>query len=140
MEVTHVMSALLVWLAANSPFNKPPEYPEVYFDHPMVIENMMGTAHSNMKSPGAYHPESDRIFLSKNVDISTSEGRGILLHELVHWMQDNYPSDYEYACKEEKELEAYYFQNKYVKKQGSEANIDWVYVNGKYACSFRPRP
>lgn len=74
---------------------------------------------------GLYVSSEQRIYLSKNVDLSTVFGKSILLHELVHHIQHTSPQSAnvymgrQKSCFAKFEKQAYAIQNLYLKSHGN---------------------
>ena len=70
---------------------------------------------------GLYNRESKTIFLNENFDKNSALARGVLLHEIVHYLQDfndMYTTKWKYACGQPDESEAYSIEAKYLEDQG----------------------
>lgn len=135
-----LVTGLLLWIANNSAFDMPPDRPEIHLEYPKFVDNMLGYGHTNSLTGLAFYDDhSNRIYVSDKVNINTTEGRSVIVHDLVHWLQDNHPA-YEYDCKNEQELRAYYIQDEYVKTHGGDPNfVNWTWVIGTFRCETVPR-
>lgn len=135
-----LVSTLLAFIVSNTPYEMPKDRPEIYLDHPRVIENLMGTAHTDsITHLGAYQEASGRIFLNNTLDYKNDGlAKAKVAHELVHWLQDKQPNAINYTCKEHEEYYAYQVQQDYYNAHNLDSDIDWVYVRGTfYNCRMR---
>lgn len=68
---------------------------------------------------GAYHPDSGRIDLSPDLDLTSIEGQGYLLHELVHAAQYGAGLDQTAPCPAALEAHAYHIQADFLQAHGA---------------------
>lgn len=67
---------------------------------------------------GAYFPDSGRIELAPDLDLTTAYGQSFLLHEMVHAAQFAEGADTEAPCPEALEAEAYRVQAAFLHQAG----------------------
>jgi Domain of unknown function (DUF6647) len=63
---------------------------------------------------GLYNFEDNAIYLLDNIDLQAEKGKGILLHELIHFLQYQYGHDKIVSCMNELEAMAYLMETKYL--------------------------
>ena len=77
-----------------------------------------------------YNHEKQVIVLNKKFDISTIHDQSVLMHELVHHMQNHIGVNLEtVACKGELEKEAYELQNQWLKEKYNTNVFDVIGIN-----------
>ena len=59
------------------------------------------------KINGLYNFNEKAVYILDSLDLETTEGKGILLHELVHYLQYQHGYDENVECKNELESLAY---------------------------------
>lgn len=64
---------------------------------------------------GAFFPDTGRIELAPDLDLSTTFGQSYLLHELVHAAQYANGADKHVTCPAQLEAEAYYLQSDFLR-------------------------
>lgn len=126
-----VVAAALLWLGQNTAYEIPETRPEVVVEPHLVIQNLQGVAQTDFY--GLYDPRDNRIWLSEQVDLDTTAGQAKLVHELVHWLQDE-AGFKQYACFGETEFEAYALQERFEKEHGMDSSVKWLWVMGEYSC------
>ncbi len=114
---------LLVWISNTSALQYNPEFiPDVAvvskgdlialaFPHRTVADLPIG----NCKVLGLYNYEDESVYLSNTIDLARIEGRAILLHELVHYLQ--YQTDLKHQPIDTLEPLAYQLEARYVQQQ-----------------------
>lgn len=106
-----LLLSLLTFIGSHSDYDVTPALrgdlplPTVVLDDPAYISTM-AEAHVN----GLYEAAADRIWLPYTIDFSDPYAQSTVLHELVHWLQDELPHDDVFVCKGHMELEAYAIQ------------------------------
>jgi hypothetical protein len=127
MKTIALALTLLTWIGENTDYDVTPilereaRVPAIVFDHPVFVESL---GHG----PAAYEAAVNRIWLAEGkVDLATTQGKGILVHELVHHLQDEHPTRI-FPCHRAKEIEAYSVHEAYLEAHGAELDIDWATV------------
>ncbi|MBT7951065.1 MAG: hypothetical protein HN764_05530 [Gammaproteobacteria bacterium] len=69
---------------------------------------------SSLNILGLYNMNVGTVYLLDSVDLDTETGRGVLLHELVHYLQYEEQFDKQADCKNELEALAYMLEAKYL--------------------------
>lgn len=125
-----ILTALMIWLGANTPFNTNHDIPNVIFLSQEKMEQMFyGDDHDVPNTlHGLYDKDSDTIILPDTWDRRLPWDMGILLHEMVHYLQDQ--NQLQFACTAEMERDAWPIQQKYLKDQHG---YDWQYDGLWYA-------
>ena len=96
--------------------------------------------------PQAVDPEKLRIYGLQNFnegavyilhsqDMESERGKGILLHELVHFLQYQYDKDEDVNCKNELESLAYILEAKFLQSHNHEHNISMEHISRVSQCA-----
>lgn len=120
-----LLAALLIWLSANTYFNTDHDYPVVVFLPQEQLNEMYyqsGEHGSNKSLHGMYDKDNDTIYLPDTWDRRLPWDQSVLLHEVMHYLQDK--NNMEFACVAEMERDVWPIQKHYLKTQH---NIDWNY-------------
>tara|TARA_A100000164_G_C21707603_1_gene676580 strand:+ start:53 stop:475 length:423 start_codon:yes stop_codon:yes gene_type:complete len=111
-----ILTALMIWLGANTSFNTNHDIPNVLF----LTQSQMETLYypeGEKKTPnqlhGLYDRESDTIILPETWDRRDPWDMAVLLHEMVHYLQDM--NNLKFNCTAEMEKDAWPIQQKYLK-------------------------
>ncbi len=75
---------------------------------------------------GLYKFDEKTIYILDSIDLNTTNGKGILLHELVHYVQYQTGKEKFVNCIKELESEAYKLEASYLKENG--LDIDFKYA------------
>lgn len=89
----------------------------------------------NLNIYGLYNFNEHAIYLLDSIDLNTVEGKGILLHELVHYMQYQMGEDKSVDCKNELESLAYVLEAKFLESAGHHHNITGAHINKVSTCT-----
>ncbi len=84
---------------------------DISFTLPAVARDELGQL-------GAFHPSNGRIELAANLDLTTTYGQSILLHEMVHAAQAQ--SGFSPDCRARLEVEAYRAQSTFLRAHNLE--------------------
>jgi len=119
-----ILTALMIWLGANTQFNTNYDIPRVIFLPQQQLEDMFyGDAeHLPDSLHGLYDRDVDTIYLSDDWDRRSAWDMGVLVHEMVHYLQDM--NGITFNCMAEMEKTAWPIQHKYLKQKH---NYDWDY-------------
>tara|TARA_B100000214_G_scaffold372866_1_gene351971 strand:- start:677 stop:1144 length:468 start_codon:yes stop_codon:yes gene_type:complete len=123
-KMKEILTALMIWLGANTPFQTNHELPKVVF---LPIEQMEQMFYGdNDYEPdqlhGMYNKEMDTIYLPDDWDRRDPWDLAVLVHEMVHYLQDM--NKMEFACSQEMEKMAWPIQQFYLKNVH---DYDWEY-------------
>ena len=119
-----ILTALMIWLGANTPFSTNFDVPQVIFLPQEQLEHMFygDNKYEPEQLHGMYNKEVDIIFLPDDWDRENPWDMGVLLHEMVHYLQDM--KNMEFACSREMEKMAWPIQQFYLEKVH---NYTWNY-------------
>ncbi len=138
-----LMSAMIGWINNHSSFThdvtKMPELRK-------VSARELGEVAFGGELPQAVDPEKLRIYglynfnegavyILESLDLSSDEGRGILLHELVHYLQYQYDKDKDVKCKNELESLAYILEAKFLESHDHQHKISMDHINRVSQCA-----
>ncbi len=84
---------------------------------------------------GLYNFRDKSIYLLDTIDLNTEEGKAILLHEIVHYLQYSQGMDKNVACKNELEKLAYSLEAYYLETHGASAGFSEAHVHRVSRCS-----
>ena len=115
-----IVSTLLIWIAAHSSWEVPPTVPQISYETSEFIEQATGTNGENhLGAVAAYDHRTNLILLNETFTPENVREQAVLMHELVHYLQDEYPYRV-YKCRREWEKEAYELTNLYLEQRGEE--------------------
>ena len=119
-----ILTALMIWLGANTPFSTNFDIPVVMFLPQEEMNSMYykDNEHEQKSLHGMYDQENDIIYLPDDWDRREAWDMGVLVHEMVHYLQDM--NEMKFACSAEMEKMAWPIQQFYLKKRH---NFDWDY-------------
>lgn len=89
---------------------------------------------SSLNIMGLYNFNEKAIYLLDELDLNTEEGKGILLHELVHYLQYEEDIDKNVDCKNELEALAYMIEAKYLSDHQVKHNITQSHIDNVSEC------
>ena len=124
-QMKEILTALMIWLGANTTLDTNHDIPKVvflpqekmeqiyYVDEPEKLPNELH---------GIYDTDSDTIILRDTWDRRKPWDMGVLVHEMVHYLQDMNSMDFQ--CTAQMEKDAWPIQQKYLKDQH---DYDWEY-------------
>ncbi len=84
---------------------------------------------------GLYNFNEKAVYLLDSIDLDTDEGKGILLHELVHYLQYQTGVDKDAQCKNELESLAYVLEAKFLDSHDHHHNISSSHIDKVSQCS-----
>ena len=119
-----IIMALMIWLGANTNYNVDIPEPTVLFVTQEQLERAYyrGESHEGVTLHGIYDTKLNLIMLSDAWDRTKPWDLSVLLHEVIHYVQD--VNEIEYTCIAEMEKDSWPLQQQYLKDQH---NIDWEY-------------
>ena len=89
---------------------------------------------NTLKIYGLYNFEKKAVFLLDSIDLKTDNGRAILLHELVHFLQYHDGVDKEVRCKNELEKLAYTLEARFMHDMGKKTSFSVKHVSRVSQC------
>ena len=84
---------------------------------------------------GLYNFNEGAVYILDSLDLESEKGKGILLHELVHFLQYQYDKDEDVKCKNELESLAYILEAKFLQSHDHEHNISMDHINRVSQCA-----
>ena len=119
-----IITALMIWIGANSSLDTLIDIPQVIFLPQKQMESLYYSA-GNIKTGtlhGFYNTKQDVVILPDTWDRREGWDLSVLLHEIVHYVQDM--NRVTFKCLQEMEKDTWPLQQKYLKEVH---NIDWEY-------------
>jgi hypothetical protein len=124
-QMKEILTALMIWLGANTTLDTNHDIPKVLFLPQVEMETLYykedADKHTNQLH-GLYDQENDTIILPESWDRRDPWDLGVLLHEMIHYLQDM--NNIQFQCTAEMEKNAWPIQQKYLKEQH---NYEWEY-------------
>ena len=119
-----ILTALKIWIGANSNLDTNHDIPVVLFLTQEQMEHMYYGEHEHEKDSlhGLYDTDDNVIILLDTWDRRKPWDLGVLLHEMVHYLQDQ--NDIKFACMANMERDAWPLQQKYLSEKHG---VDWQY-------------
>lgn len=87
-------------------------------DCPEIGFGILAGTGAQRSQAGAYTPETGKIELAPDLDLTTAYGQSFLLHELVHAAQYGAGRHLEVPCTAALEAEAYAIQSAFLRRHG----------------------
>jgi hypothetical protein len=114
--------ALTTWIAANSPYDIPQDFPVIEYQPAAVFEASSCTNTIHCATRAYYEDGTGKIVLHEVYrDTENARARSMLVHEIVHYLQDinGHPDNYKKTCEIwlEREQEAFRLQYLYLVKE-----------------------
>lgn len=88
----------------------------------------------NLQIFGLYNFNEKAVYLLDSINLDTDEGKGILLHELVHYLQYQTGLDDNVKCKNELESLAYVLEAKFLESHDHKHNISQSHIQKVSQC------
>lgn len=108
-----IITALLIWLGANSDFNVNMDIPVVMFlPQDQMEQRYFGDTENHGELHGFYDIEQNIIILPNTWDRRDPWDLSVLLHEMIHYVQDQ--NETEFNCTAEMEKDSWPLQQKYL--------------------------
>jgi len=111
-EMKSVIAAMLLWIGANTNYNVDIPHPQVLLLPQSELEHKYSTRSIYGELHGFYSERDNTIYLPESFNIYDAWKKGVLFHELVHYVQDM--NDVQVKCTAEYEKEAYPLQKQYL--------------------------
>ena len=141
-----LLAAIVVWLSANFPIPTNFNHPRIeYVPQAKMVEMRVHAMHGVTKSAGEipnvvaiYDDERQTIFLPEGWSATTPAQLSLLVHEMVHHLQNL--SGQKFECPAAREKLAYLAQDLWLKQFGrsleSDFEVDKLTIIIKSACAF----
>lgn len=97
--------------------------------------NRIASSQSAASVYGLYNYQNETIYLLDSIDITTTKGKAILLHELVHYLQYKNGHNSKVECQNRLEYLAYYLEAAYLKEHGEEIGFSQDHVRRVVQCN-----
>jgi len=138
-----LLIALMVWINANLGYTvelTPPnvEYKTYYQLHTLAYAGEVPFDSVKPVIQALYIEETETIYLPVGFVPKAPEQLAVLVHELVHHIQNL--SGKKFKCKAAQELDAYDLQDKFLKTMGmkiEDVGINWLFVAMVSTCDRR---
>jgi hypothetical protein len=123
-----LMVALMVWASAQTGLPVPDELPTVKYADRCEIERIYyndgarDCSKSVLRIQAIYLHDRDTIYLPDTFDVNKLFDVSVVLHELVHYMQDKAGMEMPGTCHQEK-----------IERPAYDAQIAWLNATGKTA-------
>jgi hypothetical protein len=119
-----IIMALMIWIGANTDYNIDISNPTVYFLTQEKMEKVYygDKEHLGITLHGFYDIKSKLIVLPETWDKTDPWHLSVLLHEIIHYLQDK--NDILFVCMAEMEKDTWPLQQKYLKEVH---NVNWEY-------------
>ncbi len=133
--LNELIVALLLWITTHTEYKEPKKIPKVEFLEQKILSDMACGRDCEIL---AYTPDNPKytVYLSKNLSpLNNVCDRGILLHELIHVIQDDQGVFLNYELKTKKhlrEMDALVNHNIFLSQYGKKI----LYSNG-FAAKFK---
>ena len=134
-NLNELIVALLLWITTHTEYKEPKKIPKVEFLEQKILSDMACGRDCEIL---AYTPDNPKytVYLSKNLSpLNNVCDRGILLHELIHVIQDDQGVFLNYELKTKKhlrEMDALVNHNIFLSQYGKKI----LYSNG-FAAKFK---
>tara|TARA_B100001971_G_C18177397_1_gene530697 strand:+ start:319 stop:714 length:396 start_codon:yes stop_codon:yes gene_type:complete len=116
--------SLMLWIGANTSYSVDLSLPEVIrMDRaPLEYQYFQGKVPKDSDIHGFYNLKDKKIYIREEYPIDHPWAQGLLLHELLHYVQDM--NREVFLCIAEMEKDVWPLQQKYLKEVH---NYDWEY-------------
>ena len=111
-----LLVALMLWIGANTNYNVDLSLPEIIrMDKaPLEYQYFKGEIPKDSDVHGFYNLKDKKIYIRGEYPLDHPWAQGLLLHELLHYVQDM--NNTNFGCVAEMEKEAWPLQQKYLKE------------------------
>jgi hypothetical protein len=140
--IEDLMGGLVNWINSHTSLKHDTDnLPELVFANPNIIAEVAfgGELPSNVDAAklnilGLYNFNDQTIYMLDSLDLKTDEGKAILLHELVHYLQYEESLNDNVECKNELEALAYTLEAEYLNGQGVKHSISQNHIKNVSTC------
>jgi len=140
--IDDLMGGLVNWINNHTSFKHDIEkIPGITFANPNIIAEVAfgGKLPSNVDAAelnilGLYNFNNQTIYMLDSLDLESEEGKAILLHELVHYLQYEESVNENVECKNELEALAYTLEAEYLNNQGVRHSISQNHIKNVSSC------
>ena len=119
-----ILMALMIWIGANTNYNIDVPLPSVEFKTQVEMESLYYGKQRKGEGElyGFYNLKKNIIILPDTWDSTRPFDLGLLLHEIIHYLQDI--NDVQFGCVAEMEFDAWPLQKQYLENVHS---FHWEY-------------
>ena len=108
-----ILTAMLLWIGANTGYNVDLSHPQIQLVTQTELEKLYSQGGSNAGELHAFYDTVyDTIYLPDTFDLYHVWNQGVLMHELLHYVQDQ--NQVKFQCSAEMEREVWPLQRKYL--------------------------
>lgn len=137
-----LVAGLLGWVNNHSDFNHNIEdMPDIVKISQLEMANVAFGGElpkainpENLQIYGLYNFNEGAVYILDSLDLDSHEGKSILLHELVHFLQYQYDQDENVKCKNELESLAYLLEAKYLQAHDQSNQISMDHIEKVSQC------
>jgi hypothetical protein len=148
--MSEVLFSLILWISQQSTFTSVPmdQLPDVNIvDQPELVEILFkGNLPASLTTDqydhlldsvqAVYNNDENAVYVSERVDLASADGRAVLLHELVHYVQYATGVDQRVDCQNALEEDAYELQRVFMEERGLEPEFDRFTVMLRSTCNL----
>lgn len=119
-----LLIALMLWIGANTNYNVNVPLPEIIrMDKaPLEYQYFQGDIPRDSDIHGFYNLKDKKIYIRGEYPLEHPWSQGLILHEVIHYLQDM--NNIKFECVAEMEKDVWPLQKKYLKEVH---NFDWDY-------------
>ena len=119
-----LLVTLMLWIGANTNYNVNVPLPEIIrMDKaPLEYQYFQGDIPRDSDIHGFYNLKDKKIYIRGEYPLEHPWSQGLILHEVIHYLQDM--NNIKFECVAEMEKEVWPLQKKYLKEVH---NFDWDY-------------
>ena len=119
-----LLMALMLWIGANTNYNVNVPLPEIIrMDKaPLEYQYFQGDIPRDSDIHGFYNLKDKKIYIRGEYPLEHPWSQGLILHEVIHYLQDM--NNIKFECVAEMEKDVWPLQKKYLKEVH---NFDWDY-------------
>ena len=119
-----LLVTLMLWIGANTNYNVDLSMPEIIRmdKSPLEYQYFKGKVPTDADIHGFYNLKDKKIYIRGEYPIDHPWSQGLILHELLHYVQDMNKVSFE--CVAQMEKEVWPLQKKYLKEVH---DFDWQY-------------
>lgn len=89
---------------------------------------------NHVRAVGYYKFKTNTIYLLSQNDVSTTKGKSILVHELVHYLQYKHDINHAVSCRQQPEPLAYQLQSSFLTQYGLSADYGNKHIQKSGQC------
>ena len=119
-----LLVTLMLWIGANTNYNVDLSLPEIIRmdKSPLEYQYFKGKVPKDSDIHGFYNLKDKKIYIRGEYPLEHPWSQGLILHEVIHYLQDM--NNIKFECVAEMEKDVWPLQKKYLKEVH---NFDWDY-------------